>query len=560
MPSHAESIITFDAYVASTGDLNTPAVGGWLDLQGFTSEDIFEDEGRATFTVPSPAPAALVADAFIVGRINGVKCLTFLVKDTVDVDLTEPDQMGVTATCALLPKIIDRGTVHPARGYGALPFSDTRVFSVFSPEFNIAGWITASAIVANQATASTYYTGKPDQWKDNTAVLIGPSNGTDHSGEIGQWWTQTDFTAAVDMNIVFDCAADNWAEVWLDGQHIGTVTGWGGTTSFAAFVKAGVHRIGAKVFNSGDFTSVTPPLNSGGVVTEGNPTFFLLSGFPVDYAGRRATAIVHTDTTWKIRSFLATAPGWTIGAAALVLFYENEAEGILPGVVLNWTAVNDSIGNPWPVHEVISVDVGRGLLDVLRGWATSYLDWTVYVDYAGAADIRVQLYNWTGSPIADSGVHFDHDAADPYVSTLKDRITTKRAVIADNVIVRWAGGFFREPAVGGYKQGFLKLAACHTEGEARVVAQHWLSVHGVVRTQVAASIAPNNADPLLGNIPYLHFNPANGIWLQGLYVRCVRVALTLTDGNLGVDVATKDWLGYVEDRVQWAIDRLSSGV
>lgn len=559
--SVASSILTLDAYTAVTGNLN--AVDDVLELESFDYEDIFQDEGHCEFVVPLPYPASLVTESWVVPRLNGTRCRPMKVEQIVEVDMTEPDKRGAKVTCSLMPKMLDNGRVHPSRGYRAQPFSDVRVFSVFSPEFDISGWTATSiALGPSQASSTTYYTGAPSNWQDPTAQLIAPANGTDHSGEIGQWWTQKDFDAVIDMNVVIDCAADNWCEVWLDGQLLGVATGWGSTTSFPVFLKAGTHRIGMKVYNAGDYTSEPPPLNSGGVVTEGNPTMALMAVFPVDWAGRRATAILHTDTTWKIRSFLAAAPGWTIGEVALYLFYENEAEGPLTGVSLGWTATHDTSGVAWPRYEYITLDVMRGLLDVLKEWSTTYCDWTMDVD-GGTGLPRLQLYNWTTSPVTDSEATFDHDPDDPLLSSLSNVTTSRKAKLADCLIVRWLGGYFRVPDAGGLKLIGLKLASCRSESEAQAIADKWLAVHGVERVQVAGDVAPNLdnplSDPPAGNVPYKYFNCGNGVTVDGEYVRVTRIALKLVDGNVECAITTMDFLSYIETLLERAITRLSDG-
>jgi hypothetical protein len=550
--------IILSAYIAAPGDLNHSVDEG-LDLKEFEWEDIFMDEGRFSFRVPVPRPPELITGAVVVLEVNGVKAQQVgIVKQVDEVTLGEPADLGVFVSGALLASALKRGCVQPVRGYGAAPFADVRTYNVFSPAFAITGWGTASAIVAHQGWESASYTGKPSGWSYPDAVLIGPQNGTDHSGEIGQWWTQADFTCATKTNVVFDCAADNWAEVWLDGQMLGTVNGWGSTTSFVASCGPGTHRIGAKVYNTADYSSDKPPLNSGGVVTEGNPTFFLLAAFPVDYKGQRGPLLIQTDTTWKIRAFLATAPGWTFGQVALHVLQQIQLDGELLGWFPNWNALIDSQGMPWPTYETITMDVGRDFLNLLQEWGTSYCDWMPFAVFE-ANRYELNLYNWTQAPLYAADLDYLHDSEDPDASTVRTLKTTTTEMVADNVMVRWAGGFLREPAEGGTKQAFLKMGNCQNETEARVVAHQWLLVYGRERVRFAAKVAPNNADPYLGNIPYMHYQVGNELAIQGTHERVVRIHLTKTDAGADVDIDTKDHIAYVEDRLEWALHRLSDG-
>jgi hypothetical protein len=555
--------ISLEAYIATPGDLNVSADD--LDLDSFEWEDVFMDKGRVTFQVPLPRPDSLVTEAVVVLVLNGdVKPQQVAIIDTYD-EITdcEPEDQCVKVSAYLTAHALSRGRIQPSRGYGAVPFEDVRVFNVFSPDFNISGWGTASAIVAHQGWVSTFYTGRPSGWSYPDSVLIGPQNGNDHAGELGQWWTQAEFTIATDTNIVFDCAADNWAEFWLDGQMIGTINGWGSTTSFTAFCKAGTHRIGAKVYNSGDYTSAKPPLNSGGVVTEGNPTFFLMAAFAVNYKGERGALIIQTDTSWKIRAFLATAPGWTFGAVALHVLQEIQAQGQLTGWTPGWTAIIDSNGAAWPIYETISVDVARDYLETLQEWSTSYCDWWAFARFS-ANDYLLNLYKWSTSPTGstpDGVPTYAHDE-DPEVSNLDRLTTTTAAIVADNVQVRWAGGWLRVPDSGGFKQGFLKMGACHSEAEAGVVATRWLEVFGVERVKYRGEIAPRTLESLTdspGDMPYRYYQCGNEVTIAGHQERVVRIKLTKTDGDVDVEVDTKDWISYVEDRLEWALQRLSDG-
>lgn len=496
-------------------------------------------------------PGALTVDKAIVATLAGTAAFTVVVEDSEAVELA-PGEDGAkvtTYTGRMLRTILDRGRVFPTLGYDRLPFADSRTFSFASLEYTPTGWGTAT-VLNLQSESSTYYDGLPTGWPDPNAAWVCPSVDTDSTGHEGHWYLIGDFTLAADATLVFFMAADNKASVFLDGlalTQFGTDLGFNETHRATVFASAGNHRIGVKVSNFLD-GGADPPFGMGSALS-GDPTAFLLSCYTVDGTGQLGPLVIHTDALWSILEYPSSPPGMTAMQAFGIMVAENQADGLLPDLVLDPSDTLDSNGNDWDTFEFITVDVGRSLFDVAVEWAVTYWDW----DIPGPTDQTFYAWRWQERGTA-SGVSYTA-TTNPETSTLDRQRRLKAAAIADALIVRWAGGQLREPTSGGDKLGFIKLGRAASTDEARRVAAQWLAVYGIVQTMLACDVCPTGT----GDVPYLDLIHGDTVTTGSDLERAVRFAGELTDNGAEISVFTKDLILAVEDRLDLAIRRMNDG-
>lgn len=525
-----------------------------IDPTGFDWNDREADPGRATIVVQDDDPniADLTTDKAVVVSLNGTEAFTVIV-DSLDDDEVAPDEEAgeqTTAECRMLRSILDRARVKPVNGYQRSPYADARTFSCGSLEYDASAWGNVSIIVAAQADDSVFYVGLPTGWCDPTAAWVGPSVGDATQGYVGHWWTIGDFTLAADTDLVFFMAADNRASVYFDGfalSEIGTFLGFNETHRATVRASAGTHRIMAKVSNYVD-GGMDPPYGLGALLV-GNPTAFICSCFQVDPKGELGPLVIHTDAAWQIMEYPTSPPGMTVTQVAGIILDENQAEGLVPDVVLDPTDTLDSNGNALDIYEFITLDVGRSLLDVLVEWSAVYCDF----DMPGPTDQTLFMWRWHERGTA-SGVTFDVDD-DPAVASLGKLHRTDLAVVADALIVRWAGGQIRVPDTGGTKLGFLKLGKAASVEEGTRIATQFVAMFGVEQTMWSGDVAPTG----IGDIPYLDFTLGDTVTVGGHLERAVELSGVLTEDGVFPKVAVRDLILDAQDRLALTVRRMADG-
>lgn len=377
-------------------------------------------------------------------------------------------------------QVLNRAVVKPTLGYEHKPWGPTRIFSFASPEYDVSTWPTASAIVTNQATPSTFYTGLPAGWVTPAAVPIGPVDGNDAQAYAGNWYVVGEHTLPDDIYLVLMAAADNKAVVYGNGFELtkfGPDRAFTDTHTAVTFASAGTVRFGAKISNMA--YAAPDPGPGRGALMVGDPTMFLAAVYWVDKNGAYGLAI-QTDTNWKILAYPATPPGWTVGGVMVQLLTEAQADGLLPGLTWDFDAVNDSAGRPWDVQETISLTVGDDYLSVLRAFGQVYCDW----DFGPTNQVLSMWKFRTRGAFTDvayiKGVNvasISHDTLD---------------VGTDALLVSYAGGQFRYPATGGTRVASFVVGNAATKVEATQLAAQQLALLGGTITQVSADILPTS--------------------------------------------------------------------
>jgi len=131
--------------------------------------------------------------------------------------------------------------------------------------------------------------------------IIGPSGGTPDSAPVGACYYRTSFTIATTGPYLIFAAADNMAELWLDGVNIwssATILDFRYTTRIPVTLGAGDHCFAAKVVNYGQPPPKAP--------TDGNPTGLLLSLWTSAGLSGTWPMPAFDDSSWHAATLMCT--------------------------------------------------------------------------------------------------------------------------------------------------------------------------------------------------------------------------------------------------------------
>lgn len=367
-PTHGTTAATLDTTDEKGAlQLSDTGVGGVNLALNETSGVAVNDLVR--FTIGSE-----VRHAFVVEKID---------EHTLD------DEEGSKLTRVLSGRgvgaLSEWGVVGPANGFGAQPKETDRLFNVYAPQYDISGW-DAAVLTANPSV--------PAEWPDITGAT-GPYISTttatppDSVTPNGASLLGDDFTLADDVAATVFCSADNWADIYIDGQFILKCGGpdadhsYKRTFTAVVLLSAGTHRVMVRLYNKGGD-------NHGGIR-------YALAKTSVD--GSLTDVLHESSTGWKNLETPSPWPGMTPGQAVLIAVGEIQDRGGLSWMGVDFDEDVDSNGTSWPVVGDISTKTGNSLLQFLLELSATYVDWVVDPDSLTLSLYVKGDYAQVGAPI-----------------------------------------------------------------------------------------------------------------------------------------------------------------
>lgn len=347
-------------------------------------------DGAGSFTVSKNNPKILEKPYlldyrnFARVRVNGVCLGGFILtnKDHVIVGEGEKADESWSLSGEGLRSWSKDAKVRPARGLSKYS-RETRFFNFATEQgswYNPAQWVNAVRVWGWNQPGNSWGTA-PSDWPDApTADWIWDRAQPPYEMPLGDVYFRKEFTLAVEGEYALFFAADDAAEVYMDGELIHTsaeMHSWQETSREDMHLEAGPHILAFKA-------SQLVPVSPGALIAA-----FYKIGNATSPAAAEQIFVSKADGTWKVCPYPAVVPGWTPGNIILTLLAEAEARGVrFPA---NWTPTftdtHDSAGEPWGDPLSISFDIGLGYDEVFDALEEAACD--IYLD---ADDLK--LYAW----------------------------------------------------------------------------------------------------------------------------------------------------------------------
>lgn len=316
--------------------------------KGVTWQDPLNGAGQGSLQVPYDDPAANYLTNRNIVRFwwAGDYRYAYRIKQPTNVAVDqngEADRWLTVAGPGVLDTLND-AVLYPEGGLSRNA-SDQRAFTFASA---ISDWYISAEWVAPTGVAWTADTtaraGYPKDWPDPTADWIWDTSPETTDTDLKVVYFRSDFTLAADSPVCIYATADNFFDLYLNGQLIissditDTLT-WRRTSKYTANLPAGTYTLAARVQNAAKAWS-----------TQANPAAFLCTVAETTSVGVLTTVVRRTDTTnWLCRPEGSTPPGWA--AAQILKTFVEEAQartvGSLTPVTFDFTATNDTDGNAW---------------------------------------------------------------------------------------------------------------------------------------------------------------------------------------------------------------------
>ena len=456
------------------------AVLATLSLAGAKSfVDQVDDTGTGTVTVPNDDTSDTDFDRLLQFFLGGQPRFLSVIEDR-DVVTLSPQGEGAqqtTLTGRGALALLNEGTVGSPLGDGALPIIDVRSFSVFSPDKDITSWGYAKQLARQSATTEGWDASEPEGWPNPDAWRIWADDdaaSTAHAPTATHLFAE-DVTVATSGTYALFSWFDNTGEQWVDGARVsqsGSEIARGRRLTIQ--LSAGVHRFAAIVRNG---EAIIPG--------SGNPGGYAATLHPVDAQGLLDASVWSTSSSTRCLPNVTGLPGFTVGQVLITLLQEAQAEDACLDITWDFTATQDSEGEPWDVETEITADVGRSVLEVVKQMAAS----TVDVGMApGALVLHAYRYGGRGSTKSltlAEGVN---------VAGLRHQ--GKRATV-NSVRVRYDGGWLREEDTASIaairrREVRLDLGGVTSADKAREEARAIMALRKEARYAGTADVDPQN--------------------------------------------------------------------
>jgi hypothetical protein len=259
-------------------------------------------------------------------------------------------------------------TLFPELGIGTHS-PETRYLSGASKDYSAAGWVAAEELKQQSNPAGPWIvaTGPaPDDWPADAgdAWWIGPTGGATPPVDPGDGWFRKVLNVAVgdEGEYRWTTTADDGQELYIDAYRVLSVQGaglWANTKEGVAYLDPGDHVFYVRLIN---FNRPNPLTNVAGFVLAVGKV--MQGGDEVDYSLGMVS-----DSSWLMPSFFPRIPpGLTAGKILLILLAEAQARGAGPltGVAADFTAGEDSNGDPWPLELDEVFPVRTSYLEIIR--------------------------------------------------------------------------------------------------------------------------------------------------------------------------------------------------
>jgi hypothetical protein len=463
--------------------------------KGLTWQDPLNSPGMGSLAVPYDDPAAqYLKDRNIVRlwyqgdyryayRIQKPKNVVVDVNGEADRWLTAagPGVMSILGDAALFPE------------YGLVRQSGAeRAFSFASASGN---WYVSSEWVAPLGVVFTSDTGvragNPKDWPDKGASWIWDTSPTtnDTAGKVVYFRSSFSLSATTDLTIF--ATADNYFELYLDGQQIlaSDLTDpytWQRTSSYPTTLAAGTHLLAARVTNE--------PIR-----TTSNPAGFLCAVATVNTSGQPQTIIRHTDTSnWLCRPEGSAPPGWH--AAQVLATFVSEAQArssnwkSLGALTIGFTPTTDTAGNAWTDLLNRTFTVGTKGVDLVTQLCEQG------IDIAVSPSLAVQAWKQRGT---DKSTGANPVVLRPALNLKQYEVETDLAIVT-HLLVRTPNGWVEvaasNEATDGRCEDLLDLGNASSDAQATSQAQSTFTDIGQpLLTHTATCL------PVAGATPYVDF-------------------------------------------------------
>jgi hypothetical protein len=476
----------------------TVAAPEWVDTVG--------DVGAASLFVPDEDPLLTV-----LGQ-DGLDLLQFLVDD-VPAFVCWPDparRQRRTIDGALhrgwvfsgpgLLGILDKLRVYPTSGVERQPKETTRFYNWTYPLYDISGLPNAQNMLFTNFAKTTW----PWPWASDFPAdgIFGPFSGTQNlwadnpggnpstylNADAGHCWFFYDEAAFyVDGYYRFSLAADDSAELYLDGQQLLTTDTFTQTRTVDVKVTAGTHRLAVHARN-GDDLSVILGWSGPGAISVAIQYVSLVD----------ATLVGFSTDAWQVVAYEDEPPGVTPGQALLWSIDEGTVRGVLPGLTFSFDTDLDSNGNPWDEVGDIAVPVGTSGVDFARQLNATYTDLAMSVDLEGDG-LLLHAYR-RGERGGASGLTLTETTSPEttnVVEVVHQRENYPATVLLAESTDLWYE-FEGDTATYGRNEARIDIGAPASFQEIERIALAALADYGVTREQIDVELEPIDA----GEVPY----------------------------------------------------------
>lgn len=310
--------------------------------------------------------------------------------------------------------------------------------------------------------------------------------GQPDSTPLGKNFFRKRFFVGSETSVAVLASADNYFTLYLDGTPLigesETLHSWKDYRRVDLTLNPGWHTIG--------MIGVNAPFDDG-TTSDRNPAAVLMAICPIDSEGEvLLPPIVQTDATWTCLPYPAAEPGWTPGQVMIDAIAEAQARGAIPGFTYDFTATNDSLGNPWPFMPGFSVPVGASLLDMLTGLTEAgWIDWRVK-----PGGKLLQMFN-QDAIATNTGPTYDITGNVDTQEIIAQDFVPQQDII-NAYLVKWTEGYLEiqdDISIGqwGRFEGFLTVDE-PTEADATVQAQIALNTTAQPLFAVVVEVDPTD--------------------------------------------------------------------
>lgn len=497
-----------------------------------SAQDRLNEDGALTFSVAVDHPAIDELQPFRVVRLVnelGTTVAAGYITASSKVLIDTPGQQVAEFTCpGLLGQWAD-SVVDP--WIQGRPVSTDRVWNWASPTLDTSGWDATLYNVDRPGGIRQYL---PEAWPVAPAFSAWIWTRPSGTQPLGDCLFRREFTLDASASVVFFLAADNTADVWIDGVLLAREfvtrpdqSGSKRTWRWALDLSAGTHHLAILANNW-----------AGG---EDNPAGLIVAAFEVEGGGVIGDPLFATAAAeeWVALDYPSPKPGYTAPQILQELLTEAQARGELTG----WTI--DAQGS-FEVLEEFAVRVGDSYRSIIDALSAGYID--VWADTSGLVLHVVPKSVGRGQSTA---VAFSPVDDILYLSLTEDNNITNA------VQVVWAEGVFWRTdnasiTAYGRRARALTLGNITNITAARAIADQYLAAYSTPMGSYVAQIAPTT-----GHIGGVNYRVGDTVNLSGDAVRTLGLTYELLgDGGLLPVPEFETQLSARQRERQRAIDRL----
>lgn len=501
---------------------NDVKISDLVTQSGVRFQDVFNDVGSGSLTIQLDDPDAALLDVGAEVRcyMFGQVVFTWSILAQPSIDLWSEGEEAAQTKSASGPgraSLLEKGMVYPP-----IPLTSTinpqhRLYTFASIDFpNATTWggsweqVLGGQLSDSRSVPIEYTTVSPGGGEDvvETVMVPAPNGwpvpdawwiwGQEDSQVVGKNFFRKAFFISTAQKVAIMASADNYFTLYLDGTPLlgeNEVEGnWKDYRRVDLVLDVGWHTFAAVVIN----IEIAPGLN--------NPAAFIAAITTMDEdLDPVLPAIIQTDGTWSSLAYPTPEPGWTPGQILIDAIGEAQARGALPGFVYDFTAFNDSLGNPWQYLEGFSVTIGSSVLDILKGLNDQgHVDWRVK---PGGKLLQMFVRDAIAT---NSGVTYQV-TGDVDTQELVSQQFVPQAEIFNRYLVKWSDGYFEinhedSQALWGDFEGFMTIDA-PSIADATAQAMVLLNEAAVPVYSIVCQV-----DPLTeGTSPYGAYGPGEKI-------------------------------------------------